>query len=66
MGKHYSSKHFNSKHLNKKRRRNGPTAEIIEFQGSKFEIERILPPIKPADKDKAKEKEAEKEKVAAG
>lgn len=43
MGKHFSNKHFN-----KKRRRNGrafETAEIIEFQGSKFETERTLPPI---------------------
>jgi phosphate starvation-inducible protein PhoH and related proteins len=53
LGKHYSSKHFNSKHLNKKRRRNGPTAEIIEFQGSKFETERILPPIKPLNPTQA-------------
>ena len=45
MGKHFSNKHFN-----KKRRRNAAgfeTAEIIEFQGSKFESERILPQIKP-------------------
>ena len=44
MGKQFSNKHFN-----KKRRRNGrtfETAEIIEFQGSKFETERTLPPIK--------------------
>ncbi len=37
------------KHLNKKRRRNShsfETAEIIEFQGSKFETARALPPIK--------------------
>ncbi len=49
MGKHFSHKHFNNKHLSKKRRRNGrafETAEIIEFQGSKFEAERALPPIK--------------------
>ena len=42
-------KNFNAKHFNKKRRRNGrafETAEIIEFQGSKFEAERALPPIK--------------------
>jgi phosphate starvation-inducible PhoH-like protein len=42
-------KHFNNKHFSKKRRRNGrgfETAEIIEFQGSKFETERTLPPIK--------------------
>jgi len=41
-------KHFSNKHFNKKRRRNGrafETAEIIEFQGSKFETERTLPPI---------------------
>ena len=44
MGKHFSNKHFS-----KKRRRNVrafETAEIIEFQGSKFETERTLPPIK--------------------
>jgi phosphate starvation-inducible PhoH-like protein len=49
LGKHFSHKHFNNKHLNKKRRRNGrmfETAEIIEFQGNKFEVERALPPIK--------------------
>ena len=49
MGKHFSNRHFNNKHLNKKRRRNVrgfETAEIIEFQGPKFEDERILPPIK--------------------
>ncbi len=48
MGKHFSNKHFN-RHLSKKKRRNGrgfETAEIIEFQGSKFEEERALPPIK--------------------
>ena len=44
MGKHFSNKHFS-----KNRRRNVrgfETAEIIEFQGSKFETERTLPPIK--------------------
>jgi len=49
LGKHFSHKHFNNKHLSKKRRRQArefETAEIIEFQGSKFEAERILPPIK--------------------
>jgi len=49
LGKHFSHKHFNNKHLSKKRRRNArefETAEIIEFQGSKFEAERLLPPIK--------------------
>lgn len=49
MGKHFSNKHFNNKQFSKKRRRNGrafETAEIIEFQGSKFETERVLPPIK--------------------
>jgi phosphate starvation-inducible PhoH-like protein len=50
LGKHFSHKHFNNKHFSKKqRRRNGrafETAEIIEFQGSKFEAERVLPPIK--------------------
>lgn len=38
-----------SKHLNKKRRRNARsfgTAEIIELHGSKFESERLPPPIK--------------------
>jgi phosphate starvation-inducible PhoH-like protein len=46
--KHFSAKHFNDKHVSKKRRRNArafETAEIIEFQGSKFEAERALPPI---------------------
>ena len=42
-----------SKHFNKKRRRHGQTAEIIEFQGSKFETERILPPIKPLNPTQA-------------
>src|SRR6267154_2540945 len=40
---------FLSKHVNKKRRRNARssgTAEIIELHGSKFEIERLPPPIK--------------------
>jgi len=50
LGKHFSHKHFNNKQFSKKqRRRNGrafETAEIIEFQGSKFEAERALPPIK--------------------
>jgi phosphate starvation-inducible PhoH-like protein len=50
LGKHFSHKHFNNKHFSKKqRRRNGrafETAEIIEFQGSKFEAERALSPIK--------------------
>jgi phosphate starvation-inducible PhoH-like protein len=49
LGKHFSHKHFNNKHLSKKRRRNArefETAEIIEFQGLKFEAERVLPPIK--------------------
>ena len=50
MGKHFSHKHFSNKHFGKKnRRRNGrafETAEIIEFQGLKFEAERVLPPIK--------------------
>ena len=44
MGKHFSNKHFN-----KKRRRDVQTfetAEIIELQCSKFEHERVLPPIK--------------------
>jgi hypothetical protein len=37
------------KNLNKKRRRNdrlSGSAEIINFQHSKFETERVLPPIK--------------------
>jgi phosphate starvation-inducible protein PhoH and related proteins len=37
-----------SKHVSKKRRRNARlsgTAEIIEFHSSKFEVERVLPPI---------------------
>jgi len=43
-------KHFSNKHFNKKRRRHVrefETAEIIEFQSSKFEAERALPPLKP-------------------
>lgn len=46
MGKHFNAKHFSKK----SRRRNArafETAEIIEFQGSKFEAERALPPIQP-------------------
>jgi len=49
LGKQFSHRHFNNKQFSKKRRRNGrtfETAEIIEFQGSKFEAERALPPIK--------------------
>src|ERR1700677_3973434 len=46
-------KHFGSKHFNKKRRRNDQTAQIIEFQGSKFEPEPILPPIKPLNPTQA-------------
>jgi phosphate starvation-inducible PhoH-like protein len=49
LGKHFSHKHFSNRHFGKKRRRNGrafETAEIIEFQGLKFEAERVLPPIK--------------------
>jgi phosphate starvation-inducible PhoH-like protein len=56
LGKHFSNKHFNHKHLSKKRRRQGrafETAEIIEFQGSKFEAERVLPPIKPLNPTQA-------------
>ena len=51
MGKHFSNKHFN-----KKRRRHVrafETAEIIEFQHSKFETERALPPIKPLNPTQA-------------
>ena len=51
MGKHFSNKHFN-----KKRRRNlreFETAEIIEFQHSKFEPERGLLPIKPLNPTQA-------------
>jgi phosphate starvation-inducible PhoH-like protein len=50
LGKHFSNKHFSNKHFNKKRRRHVrefETAEIIEFQNSKFEAERALPPLKP-------------------
>jgi len=49
LGKQFNQRHFNTKQFSKKRRRNGrafETAEIIEFQGSKFEAERALPPIK--------------------
>jgi phosphate starvation-inducible protein PhoH and related proteins len=51
LGKHASNKQFN-----KKRRRDArgiETAEIIEFQGSKFEQERLLPPIKPLNPTQA-------------
>ena len=52
MGKHFSNKQFAkqfSKQFSKKRRRGArefETAEIIDFQGTKFEAERALPPIK--------------------
>ncbi len=52
MGKHFSNKQFAkqfSKQFSKKRRRGArefETAEIIDFQGTKFEAERVLPPIK--------------------
>jgi phosphate starvation-inducible PhoH-like protein len=49
-------KHFSNKHFNKKRRRNVrsyETAEIIEFQSPKFEVERTLPPIKPLNPTQA-------------
>jgi phosphate starvation-inducible PhoH-like protein len=52
LGKHFSNKQFAkqfSKQFSKKRRRGSrefETAEIIEFQGTKFEAERVLPPIK--------------------
>jgi phosphate starvation-inducible PhoH-like protein len=42
-------KSFNNKHFNKKRHRDArtfETAEIIELQCSKFEHERVLPPIR--------------------
>ncbi len=51
MGKHFSNKHFS-----KKRRRNTrafETAEIIEFRGSKFDSERVLPPITPLNPTQA-------------
>jgi phosphate starvation-inducible PhoH-like protein len=49
-------KHFSNKHFNKKRRRNirsVETAEIIEFQNSKFQFERTLPPVKPLNATQA-------------
>jgi phosphate starvation-inducible PhoH-like protein len=49
LGKHFSNKQLGNRQITKKRRRNdrsSQTAEIIEFQGFKFEIERSLPPIK--------------------
>jgi phosphate starvation-inducible PhoH-like protein len=49
LGKHFSNKQLGNQQITKKRRRNNrssQTAEIIEFQGFKFEIERSLPPIK--------------------
>ena len=51
MGKHFSNRHFS-----KKRRRNVrslETAEIIEFQHSKFEFERSLPPLLPLNQAQA-------------
>ena len=45
MGKHFSKKHFSKKQ--RRALRGLGTAEIISFQGGKFEEERILPPIKP-------------------
>ena len=57
MGKHFSHKHFSNKHFGKKNRRRAnrafETAEIIEFQGLKFEAERNLPPIKPLNPTQA-------------
>jgi phosphate starvation-inducible protein PhoH and related proteins len=44
LGKHVSNKHFNKKR--RRELRTFETAEIIEFQCSKFEHERNLPPIK--------------------
>jgi phosphate starvation-inducible PhoH-like protein len=49
LGKHFSNKQPGNKRLTRKRRRgdqSSQTAEIIELQGFKFEIERALPPIK--------------------
>ena len=45
MGKHFSNKHFSKKRGRKARA--FETAEIIEFQHSKFEAERTLPPLLP-------------------
>jgi len=45
LGKHFSKKHFSKKQ--RRALRGLGTAEIISFQGGKFEEERILPPIKP-------------------
>ena len=55
MGKHFSHKHFSNKHFGKKSRRgkNRETAEIFDLQGTKFEAERILPPIKPLNPTQA-------------
>jgi phosphate starvation-inducible PhoH-like protein len=55
LGKHFSHKHFSNKHFGKKGRRgkNRETAEIFDLQGSKFEAERILPPIKPLNATQA-------------
>jgi phosphate starvation-inducible PhoH-like protein len=49
-------KHFNHKHFSKKRRRNAKafeTAEIIEFQHSKFEAERAPAPLVPLNATQA-------------
>ena len=56
MGKHFGNKHFSNKNISKKRRRNGrtfETAEIIEFQHSKFEAERSLSPLVPLNPTQA-------------
>ena len=45
MGKHFGNKHFSKKRGRKARA--FETAEIIEFQHSKFEAERTLPPLLP-------------------
>ena len=44
MGKHFSKKHFSKKQ--RRQLRGLDTAEIISFRGSKFEDERVLPPIR--------------------
>jgi phosphate starvation-inducible PhoH-like protein len=55
LGKHFSHKHFSNKHFGKKGRRgkNRETAEIFDLQGTKFEAERILDPIKPLNPTQA-------------
>src|ERR1041385_8044594 len=53
LGKHFSKKHFSKKQRRQFRELELDTAEIISFRGSKFEEERILPPIRPLNPTQA-------------